>query len=83
MKTENRLAGDENGFVVLAIILLAVAIAVIVLMYFWPFLTIGALLCVGSIFLLFNGTMEPKYALIMMVGGVVTALVGVWQMGVF
>jgi hypothetical protein len=78
MKTQNRLAGDENGFVMTAIILLVLVIVTIVLVWFFPWYTLGALLCIGAIFLLFNGTMEPKYALILMIAGVVMILLGVF-----
>jgi hypothetical protein len=78
LKTQDRLANDENGFMIAAIILIVLAIVVIALIYFFPWYTIGALLCIGAIFLLFNGTMEPKYALILMIAGVVMILLGVF-----
>ena len=78
MKTQNRMAGDENGFAITAIILLVLVIVTIVLVWFFPWYTLGALLCVGAIFLLFNGTMEPKYALILMIAGVVLIVIGVF-----
>ena len=78
MKRQNSMAGDENGFALTAIILLVLVIVTIVLVYFFPWYTLGALLCVGAIFLLFNGTMEPKYALILMIAGVVMILLGVF-----
>jgi uncharacterized membrane protein (DUF106 family) len=79
LKTQNRMAGDENGFITMTIIILIVLIIVaIVLIYLWPLVTIGAMLCVGALFLLFNGTMEPKYAAIMLVAGAAIAAIGVF-----
>jgi hypothetical protein len=78
MKTNDRLAGDENGFVIAAIILLIIAIVVIVLVYLFPWYTIGALLCVGAIWLLFQGTMDPKISAVMLIAGAIVISIGVF-----
>ena len=36
METQNKLAGDENGFAITAIILLVLVIVTIVLVWFFP-----------------------------------------------
>lgn len=77
MKTQ-RLADDDSGFVMMAIILLAMVIAVIVAVYFFPFYTIGALLCVGAIVLLFNGTLDPRIAVVMIISGGIVVACGVF-----
>ena len=80
----NRLAADENGFMVLGIIILAMIITLIVFLYFIPIVTVGMLICGGAVFLMFNGTVDPRYTGIMMVIGIVVVLLGVLNMaGVF
>jgi hypothetical protein len=79
MKTQNRLATDEGGFVMItAIILLVLAVVVIVLVYLFPWYTIGALLCVGAIWLLFQGTMDSKISVVMLIAGIAFICMGVF-----
>lgn len=89
MKKINKLAADETGIapiigVILLIIIIALFITVIALLYYLPLITLGVLICGGTIFFLFNSKIEPKPAGILFIVGIIFASIGILQiMGVF
>jgi len=88
MKKINRLAMDGSGVVTMGLVLLIIAIAaiitVIVLLYYFPFMTLGVLICGGAIYFLFDGRIEPKPAGILFIVGIIFASIGVlMRLGVF